>query len=241
MHGGEIREDRLNRLPQCRVQCVDGAVTFTDDVNDVAIDPQLDRCFGHCGRIVGRFDVHSEMDAVELRFVCAGDLLDQQVERRFRRFELVALSLEVLHSFKDAFHQFGIVGDFVLRRLGHDVRPAGQFADQNSTFVANEFRFDVLVAFRDAINRMDVHAALVSERAATDVRLVVAKVHVRQLVDIARQFREVGNRSVNQAVVTFFLEHQVGDNAQQAGIAAAFSDAVDRALHLDGSLIEGSQ
>ena len=57
------------------------------------------------------------------------------------------------------------------------------------------------------------------------------KFMLADLVDVARHLRQPGQAAGLQHVVAA-LERQVGDDADQVGVAAAFADAVDRALHL---------
>ena len=88
---------------------------------------------------------------------------------------------------------------------------------------------------------MHVHAALVGERTWADERLVDAEVHVGDFVDVARQLGEMLGALAAEHFIAFFLERQVGDDRDQVGIAAAFAEAVDRALHVDGAGVDGGQ
>ena len=51
------------------------------------------------------------------------------------------------------------------------------------------------------------------------------------LVDIARHFRQPRQTAGQQDFVAAF-QREVGDDADEVGVAAAFADAVDRSLHL---------
>ena len=51
---------------------------------------------------------------------------------------------------------------------------------------------------------------------------------------------QFGKAAFRQAVLAQ-LEFQVGDDRAQVGVAAAFAEAVDRALHLDGAFAHGRQ
>ena len=180
------------------------------------------------------------MVADELRLVRPGNFHHQQVERRLGRLELVAFVLQVLHAVEDFLHQLVVGVEPVFGRLGDDVRPAGELADQDPPLVADRFGIDVLVALRDAVDGVDVHPAFVGEGARPDERLARAEVHVGDLVDVARQLGQMGHAAGHQHVVPF-LEHEVGNHADQVDVAAPLADAVDGPLHLDGAVPHGDQ
>src|SRR5262249_50845967 len=85
-----------------------------------------------------------------------------------------------------------------------------------------------------------VHPSLVGEGAGADERLVGAEVHVGDLVDVARHFRQVPQAAGPQHLETS-LQRQVGDHAHQIDVAAALADAVHRALHLRRPFGDGGQ
>jgi hypothetical protein len=80
-----------------------------------------------------------------------------------------------------------------------------------------------------------MHAALVRERVAADVRLVWIGGEVEQLVEEVRGRRERSELRLGQAFVAE-LQLQVGDDRDQVGIAAALAVAVDRPLHMGRAL-----
>ena len=100
---------------------------------------------------------------------------------------------------------------------------------------------DVFVAVGDPGDGVNVHAAFVGEGALADERLVGAVVHVRQIVDIARQLGEPLRAAGGRALRSPFFDGQIGADGNQIGVAAAFADAVDRALHLHRAGIDGGQ
>ena len=79
---------------------------------------------------------------------------------------------------------------------------------------------------------MDVHAALVGEGTRADERLAGAIAHVRRFVDEPRELGEVRPAVAAEHRVARKLQGQVRHHRDQIGIAAAFADAIDRALHL---------
>src|SRR5207302_1724124 len=117
---------------------------------------------------------------------------------------------------------------------------AAQLADQDAALVADLRRVDVFVTGGVAGHAVGVHAALVGEGALADERLVRAEVHVRHLVDVARQLRQAADAAGHEHVVAA-LQRQVGDDADQIDVAAALADAVDRALHLRRPLGHGGE
>ena len=94
-------------------------------------------------------------------------------------------------------------------------------------------------------DRVHVHAPLVRERARSDKRLSGTVAHVRRLVDEAGEFREVrgpsGIRATTKHRVARQLDREVCHDRDQIGVATPFTDAVDRALHLDGARGDGGK
>ena len=122
-----------------------------------------------------------------------------------------AFILQILNGIQDFRLQVGIFLQPKLGGLGHDVRTARQFAHQNSTSIPHGFGSDVLVAVSDPINRVNMHAALVSKRAGTDERLTIAEVHVGHFIDVPRNFRQVNDAAVHQHFMAH-LKAQVGSH-----------------------------
>ena len=73
-----------------------------------------------------------------------------------------------------------------LARFQLDVRAAREIRDQDAALVADSLGLDVLVGARVFLDRVDVHAALVRERALADVRLLRPGRAVRELVHAER-------------------------------------------------------
>ena len=173
----------VERFAEGGIQRVDRTVPFGHFVTDFVADSQLDCRFGqHFGTRVG---THLDMvlEPLEMRLKRPRTSFDQQIERRASRLELVAIVLHRHDLSQDLLHQLAIVLDVVLRGQRHDVRSAGQLADQNPPLVADRFGINVLVAGCGASHGVDVHAAFVGKGAGTHERLLVAEVHVRDLVD----------------------------------------------------------
>ena len=98
-------------------------------------------------------------------------------------------------------------------------------------------RVDVLVAAGVLADAVDVHPPLVGERAGADERLAGPEVHVRRLVDVTRDLRQVRELLGRKDVVALVLQGEVGDHAAEVDVAAALADAVDRPLHLGRALL----
>ncbi len=87
---------------------------------------------------------------------------------------------------------------------------------------------------------MRVHAALVGEGAGADERLIGAEIHVGRLPHVARHLRQLRQTARQQDIVAAF-EGEVGYDADQIDVAAAFAHAVDGALHLRRATRHGRQ
>ncbi len=202
---------------------------------------QLDRRLGH--RILHRIglDIHPVMHSFEERPVGPGHLLDQQVKRRFSRLELIAFVFQILNPHQDLRHQLVVLLHLESSGGGDDVGSPREFTDQNAANVADGFRWHVFVTGRHPVDSVHMHAALVSECTLADIRLAGPEIHVRQFVDVPRQLDQVLDTSVVEYLVAGFLQGQVGDHADQVGIATAFPNAVDGALQMHDSPVDRGQ
>ena len=81
------------------------------------------------------------------------------------------------------------------------------------------------------LHRVNVHAALVGEGARADIRLAGHEIHVGGFVDVAAGFGQMLQRAGSQAIQAV-LELEIGDQRDEIHVAAAFADAVDRALRV---------
>ena len=89
--------------------------------------------------------------------------MHEKIERRLGRLEFIAFVLQVLHAIEDLRHQRLVVRDVVFGRLREDRGLAGQLADEDAAFIADQGRIDVLVARRGLGDGVGVHATLVGE------------------------------------------------------------------------------
>ena len=164
---------------------------------------QLDRGFGHRPLASDCFDIYAIMQPLELLCVRSGFFSNEQIKRRLGRFELVAFVFQILNPFQDSSHQSIVVIDLVFGRLGDDVRASRKFTHQNASLISNGFGGNVLVAGGKAIDGMNVHPTLMSERTGTNERLSVSEVHVGDFVDIPRQLSQTRQSAWLQDVVPF--------------------------------------
>ena len=79
-----------------RVEGIDGAVAFADDVLHIAVHRQLDDRFSHRFAIL-ILHVDAVMIELEGRLKRAGLLHHQQIKRRFGGFKLVAFVFQILN------------------------------------------------------------------------------------------------------------------------------------------------
>ena len=98
----------------------------------------------------------------------------------------------------------------------------------------------MLVSPCDALDGVNVHAALVGKGGRADKGLAGHEVHVGKLIDVAAQLGEPAG-GVGQQAVVVGLEQQVGGDGDQIDVATALADAVDRALNVADAGVDGGQ
>ena len=137
------------------------------------------------------------MVQLEELLVAADLLAEQQLEARLGGFELVALVLQVLHLFQHALA--GRPCRFRCRTSGPPWRRCCSAPDISLMrilrAVADALGGDVLVGAGVFLHRVDVHAALVGEGAAADIRLAGHEIQVGGLVDVPADFGEALQRA----------------------------------------------
>ena len=85
-------------------------------------------------------------------------------------------------------------------------------------------------------------AALVGERRAPDVRLVVVRRDVRDLGDGPRQLREGAQlAAARRQQLVLGLEREAGEDADHVRVAAALAVAVDRRLDVANARLHGGE
>ena len=104
--------------------------------------------------------------------------------------------------------------------------------------VAHRLRRDVLVAASHPLDGVHVDAALVREGRLADPRLARVAAHIGDAVHELREFLELGQRLGRHAAEPH-LELHDGDHAGEVAIACALAVAVDHALNLGRSGLEG--
>jgi hypothetical protein len=86
-----------------------------------------------------------------------------------------------------------VVLDVVLGGHGHDVRAAGQLADQHPSLVAHRFRIDVLVAVWRPGDGVTCMPPLWAKALLPTNGWLFREVHVGHLVDVAGEPGQVGH------------------------------------------------
>ena len=239
-HRRQVRVGGVQGLAQGAVEGVDRAVALSHGVLPCAVDAQFHRGLGHGRPVVVLLDGHGVVVEVEERLGEAGQPPHKQGERRLGRLEVVPQVLQALDLFQHLLLE-RLVG--CERRAGQfreDRAAARKFADQDPPRVSHQGRVNVLVGPLVAGHRRHVHAALVGERARPDVRLAGHHQHVGDVVDEARNVRQMGQALAAQALAAH-LQFQVRQQDAQVRVAAPFPQPVDGALHLGASGADGGQ
>ena len=197
----------------------------------MSADAELDRRLGHGPRAMAA-DHAAVIEQREQRLVVRREPAHEQRDAGLGRLvgePLVLLRLDQL----DDLHRGGGIDVLKARlaRLGNHIGPAGKFAHHHPRRVADHGRVDVLVGVGVALHRGDMHARLVGEGAVADV----GHVHIgREVGDLGREARDlvqVRERAGGQHA-ELELQLEIGDDHAEVGVAAAFTVAVDRALHV---------
>ena len=189
----EARIERPERLAQRGVEGVDRAVAVGRRVEHLAGHLDLDGRLGEQLAAVALLDEHGEVDDPERRHVVGRVAADEQLERRLGALERQPLVLELL----DELRELARVDDaleLVAELAGTDrgVGPAAELRHDQPAGIPDQRRIDVLVAPLDLRDGRAVDAALVGERRATDVRLVVVRGDVGDLGHGPRQLGQPG-------------------------------------------------
>ena len=180
----EPRVERAERLAQRRIERIDRAVAVGRRVQRLAVDLDLDRRLGQHLAAVALLDEAGVVDDPERRRVVGGVAADEQLEAGLGPLEREPIGLELL----DQLRQLARVDDaleLMAELLGpdRDVGAPAELGHDQPALVADRGRIDVLVAPLDLGHGRPVDAALVGERGAPDVGLVVVGRDVGDLGD----------------------------------------------------------
>ncbi len=155
---------------------------------------------------------------------------DEQLERRLGALEARPLGLQPLDQLAQLLridHALEPVAELLGAHPG--IRLAAELRHDEAAFVAHEPRVDVLVAHLDLGGRGAVDAALVRERGATHVRLVIVGVEVDDLGDVARQLGQHAQPAGWHDLVRR-LQLEIGEDRDEVGVSAPLAVAVDGSL-----------
>ena len=203
----------------------------------------LDGRLGGRRPVAVRVDDHPpRLDLEELRTVSVDLLAQQQLERRVGRLERVAARLHLLDPLGDPGEHVAVAGQVVaeLASLELDARASGHVRDEHAHVVAHRLGVGVLVERRVDADRAGVQTRLVGEGGRTDVRLTRVGRDVRELADRVGDARALPQPPVGEHRPGA-LELEVGDDGHQVGVAGALAVAVEGALHVRRTGVDGGQ
>ncbi len=194
-------------------------------------------------------DHDGEAVDVEVGLEAALELAREELEARLGTFEGVTACLQLLDvgdhgarvraAGREGAALAPLAGRLApLRELGDDVGATGQVGDEDPAPVADALGLDVLVRPRVLVDGRDMDAALVGEGAVADVGGPHVGRQVGALVDVAREALELGEPLWLRSAE---LECEVGDDADEVGVATALTVAVDRALDVRGAGLHGRE
>ena len=154
-----------------------------------------------------------EVLQLEERTVLAELLADEQFERAFRTFELIALVLHLLEPLHDAVGHLVILGDgrIDFPDLVENHASARHLAHQETTLAAYQLGIDVLERMCSLVDAVDVHATLVGESAVPDERFAFVERNVRDCRHMTRNMHDVPILVRRQAFV-IALDAEIGDD-----------------------------
>src|SRR6266850_606734 len=193
---------------------------------------------------VARVLLHDHAIALQLevRPVIAEGPLHQELEGGLRTLEQEPFILEPLEQLEDAAGLRGVLVevDPVLLGLPEHVGLPGQLGDEHAPLVPHQLRIHVLVGLGVLEHGRDVDAALVGERGIPHVGLRGPRLAVGQLGDEPGDVAQLAQVVARNALEPH-LQHQVGDDRDEVGVAAALAVAVERPLHVADALIHRGQ
>ena len=234
LHARELRVRRHKRAAHRLLERVDRPVADALAAKQLAADADLSRRVRSRSALVSALArLDGECARVERRAVRPICAPHEQLERRLGVLEPEPLRLELLHLPREVARELvrRVEVDAEAARALDDVHPARELADEDAAPVADAGRVDVLVRRRVARDSVYVDAALVCERGLADVRLPLVRCDGGNLVDEARDLRQLVEPFARGAIPPE-LQDEVGHDRRQVRVADALAVAVDRPLHL---------
>ena len=224
-----LRVEYGQHAAQRKVQRVDGAVALGCGQLDLVAHAHLERG-QRAGDVVGALAERLKVQHLVEAPVLAQLAAHHQLEAVLGVLELVALELHLLELAADVVDDGVVAVDGGVHGVdeGEYAVAPGKVGHHERARVAHRGGADVLEGAGVFHHAVDVHAALVGERAAADVGHAAVGGEVCHGADKVRKRRQLGQAG---EAIHAHLEHEVGDHAAQVGIAAALAKAVDGALH----------
>src|SRR5262249_9675023 len=152
---------------------------------------------------------------------------------------LVLESLDTLEHLAEFGSVFGYV-EAKLTRLHDDVALAGQLADQDLAGVPDERRIEVLVAAQQLLHRVHVRATLVRKGRRAHPRKPRIGPDIGDFVEKLRKLLQQSER-LGRHRALLYLELEIGNQSSQIAVANPLAVAVERALNVCRSGVDGSQ
>ena len=228
-------------LTQRQVKRIHRPVAFGGGMHHIAIDIQLNHRFGQLAAAAAVFHNHREIKQGEERLIVGPRSMQARRHRSLGAFKGKAL---IFQFFDVGKHLKRLVFGYIQAKLfgfAKQIAASRQVGDEDSGLVADLLRFNVLVAIDIAPHRRHMNTALVGKGAAADVGQMRIGRQVGNFGHGARQVGQGVKVSVLGQAGNAHLEHKVGDDTAQVGVAAAFAIAVDGPLHMNGAGADGRQ
>src|SRR5215472_5289043 len=242
-HLAQARIEVLERFAESVVESVDGAVARGRGMLGDALDLEAHRGFRHRLRLAALLlDDDAEAVELEVGLVVAERALHEELEGGLGALELEPLVLHALEHLEDAPRLRGVLVevDAVFAGLPEDVGLPGQLGDEHPTVIAHDLGIDVLVGLGVLEHGGDVDAALVGEGGVAHVGLSIPRLAIGELGHEAGDVAQLTQVLARNAVEPH-LEHHVGYDRHEVGVAAALPVAVDGPLHVVHALGDGGE
>ena len=169
---GQVRVELADRVAERPVERVHGPVALGRADVAPTLDPDLDRRLGLDLAVGALLGDHPEALEPEQRLVLARLAAQQQLERGVGGLVVIAAVLALLDPLDRALGGVGVEVDPGALGAREHRALARELGDQHVAAVADQLRVHVLEGARVGLDPGDVHAALVGEGVAPDVRLV---------------------------------------------------------------------
>src|ERR1051325_10307756 len=229
MHLLQRRIKLRERPVRCWVRRVNWTIAARRTMFFVLAHSDLYSRFTHRHRVSPMLVNNSKAEKLEIRTPTVSKFIYQYFKTRFCGFKLKAIMLKSLK-----FLEYRLLATQIqiqLPRLSQQVSSTRQIGQQHPTFVADDFRRDVLVRLRVTLHRGNMNTALVSERTFSHEGSARLKCKVRDLTNKTCCFAQVPELHAADHFSSQF-ELQVRNHGTQVGIATTFAITIDCSLYM---------